>query len=56
MMFNLKCEDHPKYEALRKPRKNCEACWAIYFMVTDGSYVFQNDLSVLDNVNVKSNS
>lgn len=29
--LNLKCAKHPKYKALRKPRK-CKTCWRIYEM------------------------
>ena len=24
------CHDHPTYRGLRKPRRNCPVCWAIY--------------------------
>jgi hypothetical protein len=26
----LICEEHPKYQAMRKPRSGCEKCWEIY--------------------------
>ena len=25
------CGDHPKYQAVRKPRCLCEACWWLWF-------------------------
>ena len=25
-----KCKKHPKYQAIRKPQCDCEACWKIY--------------------------
>lgn len=29
----LKCPDHPRYKALRKPRCGCVRCWEIYLLV-----------------------
>jgi len=25
-----KCDEHPSYRAIRKPRKDCKACWEMY--------------------------
>jgi len=25
-----RCKDHPKYQAIRKPKVDCKACWAMY--------------------------
>lgn len=27
----MKCRKHPKYQAKRKPKVACEACWILYF-------------------------
>lgn len=27
----FKCDKHPKYKVLRKPRTACEMCWAMWF-------------------------
>ena len=24
------CQNHPAYRAIRKPRKECPRCWAVY--------------------------
>jgi hypothetical protein len=26
----LTCKEHPKYQAIRKPRSGCETCWEMY--------------------------
>ncbi len=28
-----KCKIHPRYQAKRKPRLACEACWSLWFKV-----------------------
>ena len=27
----MKCEKHPKYKVVHRPRVACEACWAMWF-------------------------
>jgi hypothetical protein len=27
----MRCEKHPKYKAIHKPRCNCETCWNIWY-------------------------
>lgn len=29
--MNLKCKKHPRYQAKRKPRCVCYACWCMWF-------------------------
>lgn len=30
-----KCKKHPRYKGLRKPLVACEACWLIYFGMSE---------------------
>jgi hypothetical protein len=49
MKFNLKCDDHSKYQAKREPSGDCEACWFLFRLKTRGNYIFDKDVSELKN-------
>lgn len=43
MQFDLKCQFHPKYQAVNYPRADCEACRVLYWFKKDGVLYFADN-------------
>lgn len=39
MKFDLTCAKHPKYTAKRAPTTKCGACFMLYYLTQDRSFV-----------------
>ena len=37
MKLDIVCKKHPKYNAILRPRADCDACFILYFLTT-GDY------------------
>lgn len=40
----MKCKEHPRYKATRKPKSNCFACWNMWFKSHRKEPISGNDL------------
>ena len=40
MKIEVRCSDHPRYQAKRYPRADCFGCKALWHVVRDGGFVF----------------
>ncbi len=41
MKFDLVCQRHPKYKAVKYPKSRCSACAKLWFLRSSGSMVVE---------------